>query len=68
MAKPVLILKAECTNKNERKNGGTIIFAVDITDSEKGQLAREAFTYQSAELKKIQSFSTGKIYTITITE
>lgn len=68
MAKELLKLEIECVTKNERKNGGNVLFAIDVKESDKGATARKAFSYQTADNDEIGSFKTGKKYLITINE
>ncbi len=64
----VLILKAECFAKHERKNGGTILFAIDAEDSKDGTIARKTVSFQTCDLKDLQAIETGAEYTITFTK
>jgi len=68
MAKTLLTIKAECIAKNERKNGGNILFAVDVKSDDKGATARKVLNYQTSDKGELEGFKTDTQYTITITQ
>jgi len=68
MAKTLLTIKAECIAKNERKNGGNILFAIDVKTDEKEATARKVLNYQTSDKKELEGFKTDTQYTITITQ
>jgi hypothetical protein len=69
MPKLLLTIKAECIAKNERKNGGNVLFAIDVQIADnKTATARKTLNYQTTDLVELAGFKTSKEYTITITE
>lgn len=67
MAKQVLKLQVECVTKNERKNGGNVLFAFQPEDTkEAGTVTRKAFNYQTTDNKELAAFTVNEVYTITI--
>lgn len=64
--KKLLQLQVKVVTKNERENGGNVLFAFDVQDSNQGKTARKAFNYQTTDNKELSSFTVGETYTITI--
>lgn len=66
MAKQILKLQVKVVTKNERVNGGNVLFAFDVKEDEKGPTARKAFNYQTTDNKELNNFVVGETYSITI--
>jgi len=70
MAKEVLKIKVGCHAANKNKNGSNLVFAVDVKTTETGQQVSRTganFVIPDPELAN-KFYTTGKTYTITITE
>lgn len=66
MAKQILKLQVKAITKNERENGGNIVLAFDVQDSEKGKTARKVLNYQTTDNKELAAFTVGETYSLTI--
>ncbi len=70
MAKELLKLKVDCQAANKNKNGSNLVFAANVKTTEKGELvSRTGINIVVPDTELANKFSTtGKGYTITITE
>jgi len=65
MAKKITI-KCECFSANKHKSGSTIVFAHDVSTTEKGPAARTMISVNIPDGKASNDFEVGKEYVITI--
>lgn len=68
MAKVKLSVKAECFSANKTKSGSTLIFAIDVQPTEKGQTARTLINFNLPDAKAANDYEVEKQYKITIEE